>query len=130
MCQTKDVAIEDWVKLAVSRARNSGSPAIFWLNAERAHDASLIAKIDKYLPNHDTTGLDISIKTPVDAIQTSMERATAGHDTISVTGAYALERERACTRIVTYFRFSHPPPQQLSLSPHFLRRQRPSRLPH
>jgi isocitrate dehydrogenase len=86
MCQTKDAPIKDWVKLAVNRAKASGSPAIFWLNPERAHDRSLLSKVEKYLPEHDTTGLDITVKTPVDAIQVSMERAKAGADTISVTG--------------------------------------------
>ena len=86
MCQTKDVAIKDWVKLAVSRAKATGVPAVFWLDEARAHDRSLIAKVDTYLKEHDTAGLDISIKKPTDAIQFSMERATAGKDTISVTG--------------------------------------------
>eukprot|EP00656_Telonema_subtile_P012070 TRINITY_DN16053_c0_g1_i3.p1 TRINITY_DN16053_c0_g1~~TRINITY_DN16053_c0_g1_i3.p1 ORF type:complete len:563 (+),score=163.16 TRINITY_DN16053_c0_g1_i3:158-1846(+) len=85
-CQTKDVAIKDWVKLAVTRARATGSPAVFWLDQARAHDANLIGKIGEYLPQHDTTGLDIQIMTPVDACNYSMDRAKAGKDTISVTG--------------------------------------------
>merc|ERR1711957_863394 len=86
MCQTKDAPIKDWVKLAVNRAKASGSPAIFWLNEERAHDRSIISKVNEYLPAHDTTGCDITIQKPVDAIQVSMERCKAGKDTISVTG--------------------------------------------
>jgi len=86
MCQTKDSPIQDWVKLAVTRARATGSPAIFWLNEERAHDRSLIAKIDRYLKDHDTTGLDISIKPPVEAMKVTLARARQGQDTISVTG--------------------------------------------
>merc|ERR1711971_969520 len=86
MCQTKDAPIRDWVKLAVSRARSTGAPAIFWLDAARAHDSSLIAKVNTYLAEHDTSGLDISIAKPVDAVKRSMERARAGQDTISVTG--------------------------------------------
>jgi isocitrate dehydrogenase len=86
MCQTKDVAIGDWVKLAVTRARATGDPAIFWLDADRAHDANLIAKVEQYLPEHDTDGLDISLAAPVAAIATSLERIRKGEDTISVTG--------------------------------------------
>jgi isocitrate dehydrogenase len=86
MCQTKDVAIRDWVKLAVTRARATGDPAIFWLDSDRAHDANLIAKIEQYLPEHDTSGLDISIAAPVEAIATSLERIRKGENTISVTG--------------------------------------------
>jgi len=86
MCQTKDAPIRDWVRLAVSRARSTGAPAIFWLDAARAHDSSLIAKVNTYLAEHDTSGLDISIAKPVDAVKRSMERARAGLDTISVTG--------------------------------------------
>ena len=86
MCQTKDVAIRDWVKLAVDRARASGSPAIFWLDAQRAHDANLIAKVEAYLADHDTAGLDLSILSPVEAIAVSLQRIRAGQDTISVTG--------------------------------------------
>ncbi|MBN2672206.1 MAG: NADP-dependent isocitrate dehydrogenase [Deltaproteobacteria bacterium] len=86
MCQVKDAPIQDWVKLAVTRARATGSPAIFWLDEQRAHDAELIKKVTTYLPAHDTAGLDISIQSPVDATQVSLERAKAGLDTISVTG--------------------------------------------
>ena len=86
MCQVKDAPIQDWVKLAVTRARQSGMPAVFWLDDERAHDAQLIAKVEKYLKDHDTNGLDISIMSPVRAIRYSMERAIRGLDTISVTG--------------------------------------------
>ncbi|SDU80665.1 isocitrate dehydrogenase [Microlunatus sagamiharensis] len=86
MCQTKDVAIRDWVKLAVSRARATGSPAVFWLDADRAHDARLIAKVEQYLPEHDTEGLDIRVLAPVEATAFSLERIRRGEDTISVTG--------------------------------------------
>ena len=86
MCQTKDAPIRDWVRLAVSRGRATGTPAIFWLNSERAHDASLIEKVNKYLPDHDTNGLDIQIMAPVDATRHACARAKAGQDTISVTG--------------------------------------------
>ncbi|WP_317931201.1 NADP-dependent isocitrate dehydrogenase [Halioxenophilus sp. WMMB6] len=85
-CQTKDAPVRDWVKLAVTRARLSGMPAIFWLDAERAHDAQLILKVNEYLKEHDTTGLDIQIMAPVPAIRYSMERILRGQDTISVTG--------------------------------------------
>ncbi|NOZ95443.1 MAG: NADP-dependent isocitrate dehydrogenase [Acidobacteria bacterium] len=86
MCQAKDEPIRDWVKLAVTRARASGSPAIFWLDENRAHDAEIIKKVRKYLPEHDTTGLDIRIMKPVDAMKFSLERVRRGEDTISVTG--------------------------------------------
>ena len=86
MCQTKDAAIKDWVRLGVNRARITGSPSIFWLDPNRAHDAELIKKVDQYLPAHDTAGLDIRSMTPIDAIKFSMERSRAGQDTISVTG--------------------------------------------
>ena len=86
MCQTKDAAIEDWVKLGVNRARITGTPSIFWLDPNRAHDAELIKKMDQYLPTHDTTGLDIRTMTPIDAMKFSMARSRAGQDTISVTG--------------------------------------------
>jgi isocitrate dehydrogenase len=86
MCQTKDAPIKDWVRLAVSRARATGDATIFWLNEERAHDRSLLAKVEEYLPLHDTAGLDISIKKPTDAVQASMDRAVKGLNTISVTG--------------------------------------------
>lgn len=85
-CQVKDAPIRDWVKLAVTRARATGAPAIFWLNKERAHDANLIAKVEEYLQEHDTEGLDIRILAPVEATQVTLERAKAGEDTISVTG--------------------------------------------
>jgi isocitrate dehydrogenase len=86
MCQAKDAPIRDWVKLAVNRARQSGMPTVFWLDDERAHDAQLILKVNEYLKDHDTDGLDISIMSPVRAIRFSMERAIRGLDTISVTG--------------------------------------------
>ncbi len=86
MCQTKDLPIQDWVKLAVDRAKATGSPAIFWLDKNRAHDANLIKKVEHYLPQYDTNGLDIQIMSPVDAMQYTLERAKAGKDTISVTG--------------------------------------------
>ena len=86
MCQTKDEPIRDWVKLAVTRARASGAPAIFWLNAERGHDAEIIKKVEAYLLDHDTTGLDIRILPPVEAMRFSLERVRRGEDTISVTG--------------------------------------------
>ena len=86
MCQTKDVPIKDWVKLAVNRARASGAPAVFWLDANRAHDAEVIKKVKAYLPNHDTSGLQIEIMAPVEATRFTLERVKAGEDTISVTG--------------------------------------------
>ncbi|NRA42019.1 MAG: NADP-dependent isocitrate dehydrogenase, partial [Pseudomonadales bacterium] len=86
MCQVKDAPIQDWVKLAVNRARATGSPAVFWLDANRAHDAELIKKVEAYLPNHDTDGLELLIKAPVEATLFSLERIKAGQDTISVTG--------------------------------------------
>ncbi|MEM6749649.1 MAG: NADP-dependent isocitrate dehydrogenase [Planctomycetota bacterium] len=86
MCQTKDEAIRDWVKLAVSRARATGAPAVFWLNQERAHDAQLIQKVNAYLPEHDTSGLTLEIMAPVDATNHALERCKAGQDTISATG--------------------------------------------
>lgn len=86
MCQTKDVPIRDWVKLAVTRARATGDPAVFWLDEGRAHDANLIAKVNAYLPEHDTEGLRIEIKSPEDATAFSLERIRRGEDTISVTG--------------------------------------------
>ena len=85
-CQTKDAPIQDWVKLAVNRARASKTPAVFWLDKNRAHDAQIIAKVEKYLKDHDTTGLDIRIMTPADACTFSLERIVKGEDTISVTG--------------------------------------------
>ncbi len=86
MCQTKDAAIQDWVKLGVNRARLTGTPAIFWLDSKRAHDAELIKKVDQYLPTYDTTGLDIRTMRPIDAMGFTMARSRAGQDTISVTG--------------------------------------------
>ncbi|OGW63883.1 MAG: isocitrate dehydrogenase (NADP(+)) [Nitrospirae bacterium RIFCSPHIGHO2_01_FULL_66_17] len=86
MCQVKDAAIQDWVKLAVNRARATGSPAVFWLDKNRAHDAELIKKVNRYLPNHDTKGLDIRIMSPAEATRFSLERIKEGKDTISVTG--------------------------------------------
>jgi len=85
-CQTKDAPIQDWVKLAVTRARLSNTPAIFWLDKNRAHDAQIIAKVEKYLKDHDTSGLDIKIMEPADACRVSLERIRKGLDTISVTG--------------------------------------------
>ncbi|TCD47630.1 NADP-dependent isocitrate dehydrogenase [Chlorobium sp. N1] len=86
MCQAKDAPVRDWVKLAVSRARATGAPAVFWLDPQRAHDAELIKKVNAYLKEHDTAGLDIRIMTPVDAMKFSLERFRKGEDTISVTG--------------------------------------------
>ncbi|SJN54514.1 Isocitrate dehydrogenase [NADP] 2 [Vibrio ruber DSM 16370] len=86
MCQAKDAPIQDWVKLAVTRARLSQTPAIFWLDPERAHDAELIKKVEQYLPEHDTSGLDIKIMSPVEATQYTLARMKDGQDTISVTG--------------------------------------------
>ncbi|MFE1029908.1 NADP-dependent isocitrate dehydrogenase [Streptomyces sp. NPDC058818] len=85
-CQTKDAPIRDWVKLAVTRARATGDPAVFWLDEGRAHDANLIAKVKQYLPEHDTEGLDIRILSPVEATKLSVERIRRGENTISVTG--------------------------------------------
>ena len=86
MCQVKDAPIQDWVKLAVNRARASATPAVFWLDPKRAHDSQLITKVTTYLKDHDTSGLEIYIKTPEEAIQYSLDRIRAGKDTISVTG--------------------------------------------
>ncbi|NNC45015.1 MAG: NADP-dependent isocitrate dehydrogenase [Winogradskyella sp.] len=86
MCQVKDAPIENWIKLAVTRARLSNTPAVFWLDKDRAHDAELIKKVNKFLPTLDTTGLDISIKSQVEATAYTLERLKAGLDTISVTG--------------------------------------------
>ena len=86
MCQTKDAAIRAWVKLAVTRARITGAPAVFWLDETRPHDANLIAKVRAYLPEHDTSGLQFEIMAPNKAIAYSLERARNGQDTISVTG--------------------------------------------
>ncbi|MCT4648000.1 MAG: NADP-dependent isocitrate dehydrogenase, partial [Carboxylicivirga sp.] len=86
MCQVKDAPIQDWVKLAVNRAKATGSPAVFWLNEERAHDNQLIKKVNQYLPEHDTSGVEIHILSPVEATRFSLERIIKGEDTISVTG--------------------------------------------
>ena len=86
MCQTKDVPIRDWVKLAVNRARLTGDPAVFWLDEERPHDANLIKKVKAYLPEHDTDGLRIEIMSPAQATAFSVERIRRGENTISVTG--------------------------------------------
>ena len=86
MCQTKDIPIQDWVKLAVNRARATHTPAIFWLDRDRAHDAQLIQKVETYLPHHDTTGLNIQILSPVDAMRFTCEQISQGNDVISVTG--------------------------------------------
>ncbi len=86
MCQTKDAPIQDWVKLAVNRARLSATPAVFWLDENRAHDREIIKKVNKYLPDFDTTGLDIRILAPVDACKFSLDRIRKGEDTISVSG--------------------------------------------
>ncbi len=86
MCQAKDVAIRDWVKLAVTRARATNSPAVFWLDKNRAHDAQVIAKVETYLKDHDTKGLEFKILSPADAMKYTLERTRAGKDTISVTG--------------------------------------------
>ncbi len=86
MCQVKDAPIQDWVKLAVSRARLSNTPAVFWLDKNRAHDAQIIKKVEQYLKDHDTSGLDLRIMAPQDAVRFSLDRIRAGKDTISVTG--------------------------------------------
>lgn len=86
MCQTKDAPIQDWVKLAVTRARATGAPAVFWLGEERAHDREIIKKVEKYLQDHDTTGLEIKILSQVEATKYTLERVKAGKETISVTG--------------------------------------------
>ena len=86
MCQTKDAAIRDWVGLAVRRARASGTPVVFWLDERRAHDAEIIAKLDVYLPDHDTEGLDVRVMKPRDAMRFSLERIRRGEDTIAATG--------------------------------------------
>ena len=86
MCQTKDISIKDWVKLGVTRARLTGNPAVFWLSENRAHDRSLIAKVNEYLKDHDLNGLEIKILSPEEAIKYTLERVKEGKDTISVTG--------------------------------------------
>src|SRR5690606_34172743 len=86
MCQAKDAPIQDWVKLAVSRARLSNTPAVFWLDSNRAHDAQVIAKVEQYLKDHDTNGLDIRILSPVEATKFSLERIRKGQDARSGAG--------------------------------------------
>jgi isocitrate dehydrogenase len=86
MCQTKDAPVQDWVKLAVNRARASDTPAVFWLDEKRAHDAQIIAKVNRYLKDHDTSGLDLRILSPVEATKFSLQRIRKGLNTISVTG--------------------------------------------
>ncbi|SVE61329.1 uncharacterized protein METZ01_LOCUS514183, partial [marine metagenome] len=86
MCQVKDGPIQNWIKLAVIRARLTDTPAVFWLNEDRAHDSELIKKVNKYLPNHDTNGVDIRIMAPTEATRFSLDRMKEGKDTISVTG--------------------------------------------
>ncbi len=86
MCQTRDLPIQDWVRLAVSRARATGKPAIFWLDPERGHDRNLIAKVEAYLPQHDLTDLDVRVMSPIDAMRFTLQRIARGEDTISVTG--------------------------------------------
>ena len=86
MCQVKDAPIQDWIKLAVSRARATGTPAVFWLDKNRAHDMELIKKVNTYLPNYDTSGLDIRILSPIEATLFTLKRLKAGEDTISITG--------------------------------------------
>ena len=88
MCQAKDIPIRDWVKLAVKRARATGSPAIFWLDEKRGHDTEIIKKVNKYLPEYDTTGLDIRIMKPQDAMKFTLERIRKGEDTISATAMF------------------------------------------
>src|SRR5213076_2444033 len=85
-CQTKDEPVRDWVKLGVTRARATGTPAVFWLDPDRGHDAQIIQKVKTYLADHDVSGLDIKILKPVDAMKFSLERIRRGQDTISVTG--------------------------------------------
>ena len=85
-CQTKDESVRDWVKLAVTRARAAGTPALFWLDSERGHDAQIIKKVEAYLPDHDTNGLEIKVMKPIDAMRYSLERIRRGEDTIAVTG--------------------------------------------
>jgi isocitrate dehydrogenase len=86
MCQVKDAPIQDWVKLAITRAKATGVPAVFWLDEQRSHDAALIKKVNQYLSDHDTEGLEISVKSPVEATKFSLDRIIEGKDTISVTG--------------------------------------------
>jgi isocitrate dehydrogenase len=86
MCQVKDAPIRDWVNLAVKRARASASPAVFWLDANRSHDAEIIKKVETYLKDHDTSGLDLRILKPVEAMRFTLGRVRKGENTISVTG--------------------------------------------
>ncbi|HEX9205823.1 MAG TPA: NADP-dependent isocitrate dehydrogenase, partial [Candidatus Deferrimicrobiaceae bacterium] len=86
MCQAKDLPIRDWVKLAVKRVKATGAPAVFWLDKDRAHDAQIIRKVDRYLKDHDTKGMEFHILPPIEAMKFSLERFRAGKDTISVTG--------------------------------------------
>ena len=86
MCQVKDAPIQDWIKLAISRAKATKMPAVFWLDKDRGHDAELIKKVNKYLPDHDTEGLEIKIMAPTEATKYTLERVKDGKDTISVTG--------------------------------------------
>ena len=97
-CQTKDVPVRDWVKLAVTRARASQTPAVFWLDETRAHDRELIKKVEKYLQDHDAEGLDLRIMSPVEATKFTVERMRRGEDTITVTGESGAGLVRAtCT---------------------------------
>src|SRR5207253_9817986 len=86
MCQVKDAPIQDWVKLAINRAKATGAPAVFWLDKNRAHDAELIKKVNRYLPNYDTKGLDIWIMSLAEAMRFSLARMREGKDTMAVTG--------------------------------------------
>ena len=104
MCQTKDLPIQDWVKLAVTRARLTGSAAIFWLDKNRAHDANLIEKVNTYLKDHDTDGLDIQILSPVEGMRLSLERARDGKDTVSVTGNVLRDYLTTCFRFSSWER--------------------------
>jgi len=106
MCQSKDLPIQDWVKLAVNRARVTGQPAIFWLDKSRAHDANLITKAETYLKDHDTDGLEIKIMSPVDAINYTLDRVKAGENTISVTGNVLRDylTDCLCSRVVVYLK--------------------------
>ena len=97
-CQTKDAPIQDWVKLAVSRARATGAPAIFWLDQSRAHDAQVIRKVERYLKDHDTSGLDIQVLAPAQATEFTLERVNKGQDTISVTGNVLRDYSPTCSR--------------------------------
>jgi len=108
MCQVKDAPIQDWIKLAVARARATNTPAVFWLDSNRAHDKELIKKVEKYLPNFDTNGLDIKILSPIEATTYTCKRLKEGKDTISVTGNVLRKRiKRLFNRFVPYFRSWH-----------------------